>query len=696
MTNRERTTKDPGQEDAQTVAPASEGKSWVESFTEKQPWVIPVFIGLFCYLVIFLLSRTAIIRSLEYDTYDWRTSAKALPLFDTIQAKTHYPNPNIAVVPIDNKTINKIDTPMFFWAPYFTKVINALIDNDAKVIALDFQFQISPDLYVKRRMIEILQKYARGEDIQIDLSQLQPYLPKNDLEMFKALRTKKVILLSYMKEKGKIQKPYRPFMYAAGLENLGLGSTEPDPDGVIRRYLLYRTEKTDGDRERVFYSISFLTASKFLDEPPGYDSEKKQILLGDKPVLHDDNFNVLINYVASTGYFLKDYSFVDLSKKAEQGDDEYFRKNFAGKAVLIGPGFTGSTDLALTPLNTLTSLEMFGIEVHANALNTFLNRDYIKRSPGWLLHLILIFIAVLTAVLCYYLRPSQSAIDMLLVGFVYFLLCFFLLIRYNYWLELAAPIAVIPLSFASVYAYRYVSEDREKRFIRKVLGRYISESVAREILKDPSNLALGGKRANVSILFCDINDFTTFSEKTPPQRVISILNDYFSRMEKVIFENRGTLKQFVGDEIMVICGAPQPDPDHAHRICNIAIEMVEELKRWQQERKKEGKFVFDVKFGIHSGWVVAGNVGSKNRTEYTTVGDVVNTASRIMGLTKKAGARILISEDTYKQVKQFFKIEDKGTFPVKGREEEVRVYQLLGKKQPDVIRATENSTPDTE
>jgi adenylate cyclase len=287
--------------------------------------------------------------------------------------------------------------------------------------------------------------------------------------------------------------------------------------------------------------------------------------------------------------------------------------------------------------------------------------------------------AVITALCCYYLRPGQSLVVIVPFGIIlYIALTFYFLYRHNLWVEIATPMAAILLSFTFTYSYRYVVEDREKRFIRGVLGRYISEDVAEEILKDPSKLALGGQRADISVLFCDINDFTTYSEKTSPEAVITVLNEYFERMERVIFENHGTLKQFVGDEIMVVCGAPQPDSNHAAHMCTIALEMEKALVQWQKEAEAKGGPVLNVKFGVHSGKVVVGNVGSIHRSEYTAIGDVVNTAHRIMDLTKTVGARILISDETLRLAGDQFKVQQRGSFPVKGREEEVRVFVLMG------------------
>jgi adenylate cyclase len=191
---------------------------------------------------------------------------------------------------------------------------------------------------------------------------------------------------------------------------------------------------------------------------------------------------------------------------------------------------------------------------------------------------------------------------------------------------------------------------------------------------------LGGLRRKVTILFCDLNGFTELSERSEPEQVIAMLNEYFTRMEKVIFRHHGTLKQFVGDEIMVICGAPADDPAHAASACRIALDMERELLQWKDELRAKGDPPPDAKFGLHSGDVVAGNVGSPNRAEYATVGDVVNTASRIMGLSERLGHRIIVSGETRRLVGEAFSFEDLGAHNVRGRTMPVQVFALTGEE----------------
>ena len=410
------------------------------------------------------------------------------------------------------------------------------------------------------------------------------------------------------------------------------------------------------------------------------DWQRTAVFLGAEEIPILDNYEMMVNYAGPSGTFTRGQSFGELVKRAKAGDKEYFRRRYRGKAVLIGPGYSGSTDILNTPYNILRYPEMYGIEGHANVLNTLLNRDYIKREKKATNILIAVLFSLIIAFACYYLKPGWSLLSSVVLVSVFAYVGLFMFYRHNIWMNISAPVLQVPLTFGITFIIKYITSDRKRAHIRKVLGRYVSEQVAKEILKDPSRLALGGERTEVTILFCDINDFTTMSEKKDPAEIINILNDYFDRMERVIFRHGGTLKQFVGDEIMVITGAPQPNPDHAFQMVKIALGMVDELTLWRESREKAGLESFDVKFGIHSGRVVAGNVGSARRTEYTTVGDVVNTTSRIMGLTKKYGVRVLISEETYNRVKDRVAVEKKGSSQVKGRESEVVVYELKGLK----------------
>jgi len=193
---------------------------------------------------------------------------------------------------------------------------------------------------------------------------------------------------------------------------------------------------------------------------------------------------------------------------------------------------------------------------------------------------------------------------------------------------------------------RYLSVDRWRAELHRLFKRYLSPPVADELVNNPRSRELGAsRRRRVTVLFSDINNFTPACETRTPEEVIAMLNRYFEQMLAIVDRHEGTLKQFTGDEMMVLFGAPQDQPDHAARAVQAALDMLEclgDLARTQPA----GTGFYDVKIGIHTGDVVVGNVGSQARTEWTCLGDDVNLASRIEGETKKVGARLLVSRVT--------------------------------------------------
>jgi len=644
--------------------------------------VVPISLGLFAALTVYIFSGMPPLNRLEYLSYDWRVALRNHPVFSFLQAKTHTRNPSIAVIPIDEESIEKIKEPMVFWIPHFAAVIGNIIEGGARVVALDYQFKVSPEEHLQRSIAGILNEMAGERDLSVE--SITPLLQGDDMKLFNVLRSGRVVLMSFLKEDGTVERGYPRFAWGAGLKNLGLVNMEPDEDGVVRRQFLYKTTGT-GTSEEVLFSFDLITFCRSMDASVELDRARGLLRIGNALIRHDQRYRIPINWVGPPGTFRSHYSFVDLLERAGDGDTAFFRSEFSGKTVLIGPSYTGvdSSDIVRTPYHVAENLEMYGVEVHANTVNTLLNGDYILPMPRWVTPVVLVVIGLLMALLCSVYRPVIAVPAGLAVALAMIACSFVMLYRYNRWMYLAGTLVCIPLTFALVYTFRYLSEERQRKHIRALLGRYISEVVAESILRDPSNLDLGGTRADVSILFCDINDFTPMSERSQPEEIISTLNEYFTLMERAIFRHGATLKQFVGDEIMVICGAPRPVSDHPAMACRLALDMVRQLRKWQAERKAAGLDAFQVKFGLHCGEVVVGNVGSPHRTEYAAVGDVVNTAARIMSLSKKAGKLLLISEAMHDRIGDGFETRLAGRFPVKGKSGELNVYELIKEKSID-------------
>ena len=221
---------------------------------------------------------------------------------------------------------------------------------------------------------------------------------------------------------------------------------------------------------------------------------------------------------------------------------------------------------------------------------------------------------------------------------------------------------------------RMVAGLREREQIRETFGKYVSPAVRDEILAGRASLA-GGLR-EVTILFADLRDFTPWVESSPAAEVVAGLNAYFTEMDTAIRSNGGLVLQFIGDEIEAVFGAPLADPLHADRAVAAALEMQARLEAWNAARRASGKTELQHGIGIHTGTVLAGNIGSSERLSYALVGDAVNVASRIQSLNKEFGTRLLVSGATRAQLADVSLLRALPTVRVKGRQAEVDVYSV--------------------
>lgn len=221
---------------------------------------------------------------------------------------------------------------------------------------------------------------------------------------------------------------------------------------------------------------------------------------------------------------------------------------------------------------------------------------------------------------------------------------------------------------------RMVGGLREREFLKETFGKYVSREVRDEILA--GRISLEGQAREVSILFADLRDFTPWVESTGPREVVRDLNEYFTEMETAIREHRGLVLQFIGDEIEAAFGAPLAYPSHAEMAVRAALDMRRRLAAWNAARARAGKTPLRHGIGIHTGSVLAGNIGSAERHSYALVGDPVNLASRIQSLTKEFGADILVSGDTRRQLDGQFDLVQLPAVRVKGKSVEVEVFRL--------------------
>jgi adenylate cyclase len=221
-----------------------------------------------------------------------------------------------------------------------------------------------------------------------------------------------------------------------------------------------------------------------------------------------------------------------------------------------------------------------------------------------------------------------------------------------------------------------VDDITQEQRMMSTLSRYVGRDVAEQLIVNKQSLKLGGEKRRVTILFSDIRDFTTISEKFDAEEIVTLLNDYFSRMVKVVFHYGGTLDKFIGDAIMAVFGAPIQHTDDPARAVVAAMKMRQELKQFNAERRAKGLMEIEIGIGIGYGEVVSGNIGSDERMDYTVIGDTVNLSSRLEGLTKNYQQKIILSESVYADVKDMVPCVPLESVKVKGKTQETIIYGI--------------------
>ena len=383
-----------------------------------------------------------------------------------------------------------------------------------------------------------------------------------------------------------------------------------------------------------------------------------------------DEPSIVLNWRGAEASFPR-ISFADLyedfgRKKRERPADE-----LKDMIVVVGASAAGLGDLRVTPVSNVHP----GVEILATAIDNLKNQRAMRIAPDYARMAIA---AALLALILLAFRLGRNAIETGvalaavsagLFGMQYAALGAGLLL----------PIAV-PLAFAwALYLFAtmlaYLREKRSREQAVRLFSRFLNPGVVKQIVDQGETIeSLSGKTRQMSILFSDIRGFTTLSETRPPQEIVALLNRYFSRQVAVVFRHGGTLDKFIGDCIMAFWGAPLEDPRHAEHAVAAALEMEQVLLAFKKELGEDGR-EFDVGIGIHSGAAVVGFIGAEQKLDYTAIGDAVNLASRIEGLTKDAHSRILVSRETMTACNNAFAFSSRGSYKVKGRTQEVELFE---------------------
>jgi adenylate cyclase len=578
------------------------------------------------------------------------------------------PGPETVIAAIDEKSINRLGR--FPWTrSTWARVVDRLTEEGAKVIVFDvfftepesvaaddlFQQAIRQSGRVVLPMVFDFQTTGYKEsgftDKKVDFLLPSAYVAMRNTDLpFGAPRA--AMVLPTLER------------FAAYAKTMAHINMNPDPDGTLRWEFL--AVQYQGD----YYAPIGLQAVRLYRDLP----LDKMVLdfsgsvrLGDTVVPTDGFGRMLINYRGPNKTFPM-YSVSDIIDRTLPAG------TFKDKIVLIGATAIGIYDLRVTPFST----NMAGIEKHASVVDNILHGDFLHRAPDVDIPLIIAITLVLGIFLPRLGAKAGAALFLLLFigysGFVYYLF-----VARGTWFSWVYPASALFFGYTSQTSYRFFTEERRARDIRKMFSSYVSKRIVDELIRDPSKAKLGGDRKEISVLFSDIRGFTTFSEKHQPEEVVSLLNEYLGAMTNIVFEHDGTLDKFVGDAIMALWGAPVGQPDHAERACRCALAMIAKLEELQKKWASEGKYVIDIGIGINSGDMVVGNMGAEGKKmDYTVIGDNVNLGARLEGLTRKYNNHIIISEYTYRKVRHLVKVNELGSVTVKGKEQPVVIFDLVG------------------
>ena len=414
--------------------------------------------------------------------------------------------------------------------------------------------------------------------------------------------------------------------------------------------------------------LNGFSEEEFDDYLSGLYAEKPDLFpVGEFEFPLDPRGQTLINYAGGPHTFMV----LPYSKVINR---EYSPSTFENKIILVGYYALGLGDYYFTPFQKDTP--MFGIEAHANMINTLQNLGPINPLPLWQNMLLLLVFAVGFIVLFQFLKPIKGFFVLLLVVILYYIVNVYFFNSHSIYVETTYPVMVISLSFLTSLAYTFITEQQERQRVTRMFGRYVAQQVVDQILESgEDSLKLGGDRKNVSLLFIDIRGFTPLSEKLTPEEVVSFLNEYFEIVTKCIFNNKGMVDKFMGDAVMAIFNAPMDIEDHAYWALRAAQDIIAEGAELQRKVMEMVGVKLYFGIGINTGDAVVGNIGAENRYEYTAIGDTVNLAARLESNAKPG--QVLVSKAVYDAVEGKIPLESVGEIMVKGKSKPIQIYELV-------------------
>ncbi|MDD8019272.1 MAG: adenylate/guanylate cyclase domain-containing protein, partial [Bacteroidota bacterium] len=619
--------------------------------------------------VTILLFRFDFFQSLERKAYDAMLRARG--------ERPH--SQNVVIVRIDEYSIKELDYPIP--RDKFGTLLAILAQNGATAIGVDEIFptvkQDSASRYQNEKFL-LFHSYAPNVYHAIG-----PFVPNDmeagerrpiDKEAYKILHPYSVPL--HGKKFPFPQATYideRPFDSLASLA-AGVGHIllHPDSiDGIIRAVPFF--VEYGGDYYPTFgAALAFASAQVDLEKVTVEETETGLVVhAGQLEIPLQKNGDLQIDY-AGVNDIYKQFSLQEVLDAFVKQDTKTLSV-FKKAVVIIGPTARSIGDHNPTPLSDISP----NCFVHANVYDQIMMGKYITTAPlsSQLMLLIIIALIVSIAAILLKLRWSAPIGVLLIIGYLWFAYSTFTNSGEVYYL--VEPLFALFFCYASAMSFTAATEGRQKSQIKGMFEKYVDRSVVRQLIDNPALLKLGGEEREITTMFADIEGFTRMAEKMGPQNTVGMLNSYLTEMTNVITEEYGTIDKYIGDAIMSFWGAPLEDKDHAYHSCAAALKMQKKLLALHTKWIHYGRPVVNQRIGINTGKTVVGNMGAEARLNYTAIGDAVNLASRLEGVNKEYGTRLLMSGNTYKKVHDKVLSREMDLVIVMGKTEPVRIYELI-------------------
>ena len=595
---------------------------------------------------------------------------------------------DVILVVIDDKSLTELGRwpwkrdrtiQIFDYLEYYTDA--KVIAYDAVVMAPDFENPESDRYFFNNvgkynKLIAGVGFMSENFGDNINEAEYNALLTeKNNIKVIDKRRKKQ--------NKENFYKSFTPFLkeYFKNIKLLGSVNTYQDQDGYIRRI-----DQLVDYNGSLYPSLGLISYSKYTgineftidDEYITAKNDKYKLKI---PVKSDSGivFSYISFYKTLDGmYSHKKVSASDVIKSLEsikKGEKPILDPAiFKDKAVFVGANANAQAlfDIKRTPISDTFA----GVDIQATNFNNLIDNVFYTTSSPYYDFAIVLFAFLLVMVFVSLLPVSMALLCASCAMLLYFVFAF-IMYDNRFAIGLIMPEIFMVFAIGCGYSYKYLIEGRKKEKIQTAMSKYISKDVMQNVVQNIDSIKLGGKRAEVTVLFADIRGFTSISEQLSPVEVTKILNEYFSELVPIIEEHKGILNKFMGDAILAIFGEPIKNENHPIDAVKCANKMLKKVKLLQEKWLNEGKPKIEIGIGIATGEAFVGNIGSEERLEYTVIGDTVNTASRIENYNKVYRTNFLISEETYLKVQKYVDVIKIREVSIRGKAKKINIYEVL-------------------